>query len=139
MRKIIGILVCLLIIGKVWSVEYQPYSFNSTSAYIHPQKTESARTNAMRPQTYGSMSTISSANFMALNSEGGACYSPEEDTPRMKRGVARPDSGSGGIGVSDYHSPIGATPWIMMVLLAGAYVLKIHRRVVRFSCPGSPA
>lgn len=127
MRKIIGILVCLLVIGNVWSADYQSCSFGSTSAYIHSQNAQQSMKNASRAQTYGSMSAISASNFETLNSEGGACYNPARDGSAIHR-VGRPSSGSGGTGVSDQHSPVGATPWLLMVLMACTYGFVIHMR-----------
>ena len=68
-------------------------------------------------------SAISASNFKKLNSEGGACYNPGQD--RRKSG--RPgggDDGSGAIGEYDFHSPIGNTPWLLILLMSIGYILR---------------
>ena len=128
MRRLLGIVVCLWIVERLFGVEYRPIEFGSTSAYIGSQQKEqtTVRTSA-RVQTYGSMSAISAANFTALNSEGGACYTPT-DIKRPKGNVRKGRSGGNGTGMYDFRSPVGSTPWILIVLLAVAYLaLTSHR------------
>ena len=135
MRKIIGILVCLWISVGLWAVDFQPAAFGSTSAYLHEGRGAGiASQSAMRPSgtlAYGSgvskggsMAAISASNFETLNSEGGACYNPARDGATIKRG--RP---GGAIGEYDFHSPVGATPWLLMLLLAGGYILLKRKRL----------
>lgn len=143
MRKIIGILVCLWISVGLWAVDFQPAAFGSTSAYLHEGRGAGiASQSAMRPSgalAYGSgvskggsMAAISASNFETLNSEGGACYNPARDGSAIRRGRSGgggDDSGSGAIGEYDFHSPVGATPWILMLLLAGGYILLKRKRL----------
>ena len=139
MRKIISILFCLWISVGLRAVDFQPAAFGSTSPYLHEGRGAGiASQSAMRPtgtlaygsgvSMGGSMSAISSSNFETLNSEGGACYNPARDGSAIRR-VGRPGSGSGGTGVSDPTSPVGPTPWILMILLAGGYILLKRRRL----------
>ena len=73
------------------------------------------------------MSAISSANFNTLNSEGGACYQPAG--PRRGRpGGGGGDSGGGAIGEYDFHSPVGATPYIWLAILASLYAIFAKKR-----------
>lgn len=134
MRKIIGIIVCLFITVGLWAVEYHPATFSSTSTYMHESRVASvAAQSAMRPSgamafrsgtitTTGSLSAISASNFEALNSEGGACYNAPRHGGTIKK-VGRPETGSGGIGVSEPSSPVGATPCLFLALLAALYVV----------------
>lgn len=138
MRKIIGILVCLWVSVGLWAVDFQPTTaFGSTSAYVRDGRTANlGASSAMRPSSSmayssgitlsGSMSTISASNFETLNSEGGACYNPARDGSAIRR-VGRPD-GAGGTGNSLRESPVGPTPWIFMLLLAGGYILFKRKR-----------
>lgn len=138
MRKIIGIIVCLGISVGLWAVDYQPAAFGSTSAYLSEGRVANLGASSMRPSgaiAYssgvsmgGSMAAISASNFESLNSEGGACYNPARDGSAIHR-VGRPGSGSGGTGVSDPQSPVGPTPWILMLLLAGGYILLKRKRL----------
>lgn len=135
MRKIIGIIVCLLITVGLWAVEYHPATFSSTSAYMHESRVANvAAQSAMRPSgamafrsgaitTTGSLSAISASNFETLNSEGGACYTPARHGGTIRRG--RSDEGEEGTSIGDlgYHSPVGATPCLFLALLAALYVV----------------
>lgn len=127
MRKLVGILVCLWISVGLWAVDYQPAAFGSTSAYLSGGRVaDLGASSAMRPSgamaytsgvsMSGSLSAISASNFETLNSEGGACYSPANNSPAIRR--ARP---GGAIGEYDFHSPVGDTPWILFGLLMIAY------------------
>ena len=123
MRRLLGIVVCLWIVERLLAVEYRPIGFSSTSAYAGSQRSEqTAMMAAPRVQTYGSMSAISAANFTALNSEGGACYTPT-DMERPKGNVRKGRSGGNGTGMYDFHSPVGATPCLFLALLAALYVV----------------
>ena len=141
MRKIIGIIVCLFITVGLWAVEYHPATFSSTSAYMHESRVANvAAQSAMRPSgamafrsgaitTTGSLSAISASNFEALNSEGGACYTPARHGGTIRR--ERSEEGDSGgrdedseaIGSYGYHSPVGATPCLFLALLAALYVV----------------
>lgn len=140
MRKLKGILVCLLVLVtiRIGAVEYHPVSFRSTSAYCQDNRAANGGIqSAMRTtgvMTYrsgtisptGSLSAISASNFETLNSEGGACYNAPRHGATIKRG--RPggggdDSGSGATGEYDFHSPVGATPCLFLALLAALYVV----------------
>ncbi len=123
MRRLLGIVVCLWIVERLLAVEYRPIGFSSTSAYAGSQRSEQmAMMPPSRVQTYGSMSAISAANFTALNSEGGACYTPT-DMERPKGNVRKGRSGGNGTGMYDFHSPVGATPCLFLALLAALYVV----------------
>ena len=128
MRKLLGIVVCLWIVERLLAVEYRPIGFSSTSAYAGSQRSEQmAMMPPSRVQTYGSMSAISAANFTALNSEGGACYTPT-DTERPKGSIRKGRSGGNGTGMYDFRSPVGSTPWVLIIMLAVAYLaLTSHR------------
>ena len=132
MRKYIGIVVCLLICCQLSAVTYgslyQPQPFHSTSAYVDQSYAVSM---AMEKRTVtmtrpvGSLSSISASNFESLNSEGGACYAPTAAGPRRGRS-------GGSIGEYEFHSPVGPTPWLMMLLLAAIYgIYKKNRKKVQ--------
>ena len=137
MKKIIGIIVCLWVVTTAGAVEFAPAApFRSTSAYgAHGEQYQQQMTTAnSRPQSVGSLSAISASNFEALNSEGGAFYSPSEASsapsgPRKGRG-----GGGTGIGVIVEESPIGDTPWLIMLLLGVGYIAFLtFRRQPRHS------
>ena len=131
MRKITGILVCLYMVWSPLSaVTYQTYQpsadFRSTSVYVAESRPSSAFGYPSSGMTVnratGSLSAISAANFEALNSEGGACYSPSG--PRRGRPADDGQGGSGAIGDVPNHSPIGDTPWFWFLLLAAGYMAR---------------
>ena len=70
-----------------------------------------------QPAAFGSTSAY-------LHEGRGACYNPARDGATIKRG--RP---GGAIGEYDFHSPVGPTPWILMLLLAGGYILLKRKRL----------
>ena len=123
MKKVIGIIVCLWVVTTVGAVEFAPADpFRSTSAYgAHgEQYQQQLMTANSRPQSVGSLSAISASNFEALNGEGGAFYSPSEasSAPSGPR-KGRP---GGAVGEYDFRSPIGDTPWLIMLLLGVGYI-----------------
>ena len=139
MRILKGILFCLFIFtasygGAVNTMSYP--AFGSTSAYMGNRTgyTSSATSYTMHHTLYtnrptGSMTAISASNFAALNDEGGAFYQPSATTHRP--GVRREgrddeddDDGNNAIGEYDFHSPVGNTPWVLILLLLFAYVIK---------------
>ena len=148
MKKIKGILVCLLILVtiRIGAVEYHPVSFRSTSAYCQDNRAANGGIqSAMRPSgamafrsgaisPTGSLSAISASNFETLNSEGGACYNPARSNAKIRRERSEEgDSGgrdedSGAIGSYGYHSPVGATPFLFFFILAALYCVIKKRR-----------
>ena len=140
MRKIKGILVCLLVMVafRLMAVEYQPIeAFGSTSAYMGERSYQPVMSSG-RTQASGSLSAISASNFEELNGEGGAMYRP--GSIRKGRpggggdsgGGGGESSGSGAIGELDFHSPVGDTPWILLALLSAGYaVRRIAKRKLR--------
>ncbi len=124
MRKIKGILVCLLVFSsRLIAVDYQPIAFSSTSSYMGDNQATRQMTHYDRTQPVGSLTTISASNFESLNGEGGAFSPAAASGPRR----GRP---GGAIGEYDFHSPIGDTPWGVMLLLAVGYIafLTFRRR-----------
>lgn len=144
MKKVIGIIVCLWVVATAGAVEFAPAApFRSTSAYgAHGEQYQQQMTTAnSRPQSVGSLSAISASNFEALNSEGGAFYSPSEASAPSgpRKAVGRPGSGEGGIGVIVEESPIGDTPWLIMLLLGLGYIAFLtFRRQTRNPSPVTP-
>jgi len=115
--------IVILIIGLFCGVALmaQTSSFYSTSAYITNSQSQitnhkSQITNHQSPKVTGSFSSISAANYAALNSEGGACY--RANGPRKGRGDHKDDYI---IGVNVERSPVGDTPWYLFLLLFLAY------------------
>lgn len=156
MRKIIGIIVCLWVAMGVFAVDYHPIkatgyrsagrytsaysapasSFRSTSAYSAPLTVNSLSTTPTGGLT-SSLAAISSSNFDALNSEGGACYQPSALSSGPRRGVARPgsddedeDPDEENLAIGEYieRSPIGEIPFFVMALLAGLYAFWAKKR-----------
>jgi len=117
MRKIVGILVCLLLSLQLYAVGYQPVTY---SAPVTTFRSTSAYNGSIQPT--GSLSAISAANYNALNSEGGACYSPAQ------HGTIHRGRPGGAIGEYDFHSPVGNTPWFLMAVLAAVYLWKSRKR-----------
>ena len=135
MKKVIGIIVCLWVVTTAGAVEFAPAApFRSTSAYgAHGEQYQQQMMTAnSRPQSIGSLSAISASNFEALNSEGGAFYSPSQTSsapsgPRKGRigggdEETNPGGGGGEIGNDEVRSPIGDTPWLIMLLLGVGYI-----------------
>jgi hypothetical protein len=130
MKRLTGIILCIWIAAGVSAVDYPFTSFNSTSIYTGGR--DSQPVAAANRQLSGSMSAISSANFAALNSEGGACYQPAASAPRKGRpGGDDSGGGSGAIGEYDFHSPVGDTPFWLFALLGGIYAFFRMRRAGR--------
>ena len=120
MRKIIGILVCLLVLIEVQGADM---AFRSTSPYLSAGSSMCVSSSAPA----SSFSAISAANYAALNSEGGACY-----TPNGPRRVGRVDYGdTPPIGGITEHSPVGDTPWALMIWLCLGYVAYVERKKIR--------
>ena len=124
MRKIVGILVCLLLSLQLYAVGYQPVTY---SAPVTTFRSTSAYNGSIQPT--GSLSAISAANYNALNSEGGACYSPSG--PRKGRPTGGSGSSDGLIGNYDFHSPVGDVPFLVMTVIAVLYTIfaKKHKKV----------
>lgn len=152
MRKILGILVCLWVATGVFAVDYHPIkatgyrsagrytsaysapvsSFRSTSAYSAPLTANSLSTTPTGGLT-SSLAAISSSNFDALNSEGGACYQPSALSSGPRRGVTRPgsddedeDPDEEDLAIGEYieRSPVGDTPWIFIAILIIVYFFR---------------
>lgn len=129
MKRIIGIIWCLWLVARCYAVDYQQTSFRSTSIYSGEQRTAQPALYSGRPQTVGSISAISSSNFNALNSEGGAFYQPSVTSgPRKGRPGGSGSGGSGAIGELDFHSPVGHTPYILLAILATIYAFFAKNR-----------
>lgn len=123
MRKIIGLLVCLLLLIEVQGADM---AFRSTSPYLSAGSSMCVSSSAPA----SSFSAISAANYAALNSEGGACYTPS--TLSGPRRVGREDYGdTPPIGGITEHSPVGDTPWALMILLCLGYVAYVERKKIR--------
>ena len=149
MRKWIGILVCLMITASVSAVVYHPMrpesyraavhvsvpgyqsssDFRSTSSYLSSRPSGAITSYSSNGLSAHGLAAISASNFDALNSEGGACYQPSATQTGSRKG--RPggggDSGGGAIGEYDFHSPVGDTPWVWMLLLLAAFGMKKKR------------
>ena len=123
MRKVIGILVCLFLSLRLSAVSYQPVTYSAPPTGF---RSTSAYTGSMQPT--GSLSAISSSNFEALNSEGGACYNPSASGPRKGRPNENTYGGTGAIGNVDFHSPVGEMPWAGMLILAVLYAIYVKKR-----------
>lgn len=124
MKKVIGIIVCLWVVATAGAVEFAPAApFRSTSAYgAHGEQYQQQMMTANnRPQSVGSLSAISASNFEALNGEGGAFYSPSEASSAPS-GPRKGRPGGGAVGEYDIHSPVGDTPWLIMLLLGVGYI-----------------
>ena len=145
MRKLIGILVCLLAAASVFAVEYHPlrvsaaardgyYSaasapsvgFRSTSAYS-PNSANSIASNSV-----SGLSAISASNFAALNSEDGLFAETSAKVGAIRKS-GRPGGGGGseggGIGEYDFHSPVGDLPFLFFVLLLAAHACRANKRL----------
>ena len=122
MRKIIGILVCLLVLIEVQGADM---AFRSTSPYLSAGSSMCVSSSAPA----SSFSAISAANYAALNSEGGACYMPSTlSGPRRGRDDY---GGTEPIGGITEHSPVGDTPWALMIWLCLGYVAYVERKKIR--------
>lgn len=121
MRKIIGILVCLLVTARLFAVDYQPFAYSAPTTEFRTTSAYTASTNALPATTErvgatSSFSAISNSNFVALNSEGGLCYNPGGASRLAGK---KPDVPP--IGENEEEFPIGDTPWILFGLLMIAY------------------
>ena len=135
MRKIKGILVCLLVfllpsMGRADGA-YQPIAFGSTSAYRSENRTSQQVMQYDSPRPVGSLAAISASNFETLNGEGGAFASSSSASGPRRAG--RPWGGGTGeeIGNYEFHSPVGDTPWLLMFLLGVGYIAFRTSRAVR--------
>lgn len=136
MRRLISYIVALGLVVGCYAADYPTMSsapgmeFRSTSSYVG-----GGRSSANQPQspygqrglTSGSLSTISSSNFLELNSEGGACYQPSSHARKGRPGGGGGDSGGGAIGEYDFHSPVGNALWPLL-LLGGLYMIRLKRK-----------
>ena len=140
MKKVIGIIVCLWVVTTAGAVEFAPAApFRSTSAYgAHGEQYQQQMMTAnSRPQSVGSLSAISASNFEALNGEGGAFYSPSEASSASSG--PRKGRPGGAVGEYDFRSPIGDTPWLIMLLLGVGYIAFLtFRRQTRHPSPVTP-
>ena len=134
MRTYINILIGLLLLAApARAVSAFPQTeFRTTSAYMSSGRTnhQSQITNYQLARPTGSIAAISASNFAQLNGEGGACYQASAIHKPIRRGGRddeEDEGGTSGIGMTEFHSPVGATPWIFMIILAAAY-LFVKRR-----------
>ena len=135
MRHIVTLIIAtLLLAAPARAVSAFPnMEFRTTSSYMSSGRTnhQSQITNYQLARPTGSMTAISASNFAQLNGEGGACYQASAiHNPTIRRGGRDDEEGEGGtsgIGMTEFHSPVGATPWIFMIILAAAYGI-IKRR-----------
>lgn len=133
MRRFFGILVCLFWVANMFATTYQSYQptdFRSTSAYV-TSRPDGISTYQSQAVSHQSIASISASNFAAMNEEGGEFYQPPATNPHVRKG--RPgggggDSGGGAIGEYDFHSPIGATPWLLFAVMVTSYILIKRRR-----------
>ena len=140
MKKIIGIIVCLWSVVSVFAVDYHPIKATGNRPAGSYYATHSQPSSAFRSTSvynsrglngYGaSFSAISTSNFNALNSEGGACYLPTA-TSGPRKGVVRPGSDSDdddeenlAIGEIIYRSPLGDAPVGLILLLCGIWIIS---------------
>lgn len=133
MRKIIGILVCLLVTARLFAVDYQPFAysappteFRSTSAYT--ASANSFPSGRDRVGATSSLTAISASNFATLNSEGGACYIPSATCGSKRVKVKEPEPDTEAIGEGVWESPVGETPLILLALLAAFYAFFLTTR-----------
>lgn len=144
MRKYINILIGLLLLAAhARAVSAFPnMEFRTTSSYMSSARTnhQSQITNYQLARPSGSMTAISASNFAQLNGEGGACYRASEiHNPAIRRGGRDDEEGEGGtsgIGMTEFHSPVGNTPWGLILLLLFAYVIKKQYLCRRFGKDG---
>ena len=124
MRKIKGILVCLLVLSsRLMAVSYQPVAFSSTSAYRSESRTSQQVMQYDSPRPVGSLAAISASNYETLNGEGGAFSPAAAAAPRRGR-IEEGEGGTGGeIGNYEFRSPVGDTPWFVMFLLGIGYIV----------------
>ena len=157
MRYIVTLIIStLLLAAPIRAVSALPNTdFRTTSSYmgsrtcytsspasytVHRTPGASSYTIHHTPYTgaVGSLTAISASNFAQLNSEGGACYQASAiHKPAARRGgrdEMEDGEGDGGnaIGVYDFHSPVGDTPWMVILLLLFAYVIKKQYLCRRF-------
>ena len=151
MRILKSILVCLFMVfaaSYCGAVNAMPYTeFRSTSVYMgSPARNNKSQitnyqsqiSNQRLARPSGSLTAISASNFAQLNGEGGACYQASAlHKPAARRGGRddmEDEEGDGGnaIGVYDFHSPVGNTPWVLILLLLFAYVIKKQYLCRRF-------
>jgi len=138
MKRIVNILFAIWIVLSAYAVDYRPVhltappsAFRTTSGYLASNSLSGLTSNSLsgltvqRSNNVSGLSSISAANFEALNSEGGACYQPAY-APGVRKGRPGDDEGGGGgaIGEYDFHSPVGNTPWLLTLIMLLAYVLK---------------
>ena len=148
MRKYINILIGLLLLAApARAVSAFPnMEFRTTSSYMSSgtchTSSSASYTIHHTPSTRatGSMTAISASNFAQLNGEGGACYRASEiHNPAIRRGGRddeEEEGGTSGIGMTEFHSPVGNTPWGLILLLLFAYVIKKQYLCRRFGKDG---
>ncbi len=135
MRRFFGILVCLFWVANMFATTYQSYQptdFRSTSAYV-TSRPDGISTYQSQAVSHQSIASISASNFAAMNEEGGEFYQPPATNPHIRKG--RPggggDSGGGAIGEYDFHSPVGAIPWLIFAVMVAAYCFVKKRRSLK--------
>ena len=87
-------------------IEFQPILFQSTSTLPHSGS------------SYSSTPTI---NEYGIATHNGTSYSPNRVRPRKAESS---NPGTPGPGKPEYQQPIGDTPWVLMILLIGFYILR---------------
>lgn len=137
MKRLTGIIICILFAVSMLAANYTPVDFHSTSVYT-ASPTNSRGINMPTNTTYGvrptgSMSTISASNFQTLNSEGGACYQPSAISNPSMRKISKPGSGEGGTGIVNQEYPLGDTPWLLFIMLVAAFMAYKHKNFKKLS------
>ena len=149
MKRIVNILFAIWIVLSAYAVDYRPVHLTAPpSGFSYQRSAVSGQSSVfgglasnsrsgLSSNSAGGLtsnrangltsnpSSISAANFEALNSEGGACYQPAY-APGVRKVRPGDEEGGGGgaIGEYDFHSPVGNTPWLLTLIMLLAYVLK---------------
>lgn len=102
MKRIISFIFCIMFTQIQYAqIEFQPISFQSTSTLPHSGS------------SYSSTPTINEYGIATCNET--TYYSPNKVGPRKTPGTP---------GQGDVQQPIGDTPWVLMILLIGFYILR---------------
>ena len=104
MKRIISFIFCIMFAQIQYAqIEFQPIAFQSTSIMPH--------------------SGSSLASNPILNNDGTASYNGATYTPN-KVGVRKNTPGTPGQGQDINQQPIGDTPWPLMIMIIGFYIIR---------------